>query len=464
MKATLAGRLFNVPLLVEASYLETVCRFAQSRITGESVDIDYTGKAPANDLKYFSMVDGNESVASEAVPQKNANIAIVPVMGSLMQRANGIDAMSSSGRGYNTIKNDINSSIRDDDIGGIAMHVATGGGEVAGNFDLSRWIRDIQSQTDKPVWALVDESAYSAGYSIASSADRIHTTRSGGVGSIGVVIAHANYEKMMKKQGVQVTYVHAGKNKVDGNPYQALEGEALSDMRKDIEYHYSHFVELVANNRGISDQAVRDTEAKTFNSDDALQLGLVDAVMSTDESLQEFFEHINTPNRISVSSQGISSPVDNPADGSAVKTTESENMTDVSTITAADVEKAVTDERSRILALLEHDNAGNTSAVVKIANMGLDAEQSIQMMDLVASPEAQVQTTEADASAKDEADVKASALSDIKATLDKIMASGETNGVNTNASKDHDEDVKIKPETVDETYERVMNADRGVLQ
>ncbi len=289
----LANRLFNTPLLVSPTYLETVCRFMEGRLAGEKnvPGLVYEGKEPVKTTSFYCEVDSSPVVSDEVNSDAPAQIAMVPVMGSLFQRPRGI----SGGRDYKAIKEDIKFVLSDSDVGGIALMLDTPGGELAGNFDLSRWIKNIQSETGKPIWSIVDEAAYSAGYSIASAGERIITTRSGGVGSIGVVVAHANYEKAMEDAGIEVTYIHGGKHKVDGNPYKALSADVLAEWQASIDFHYGDFVELVAQNRDMKESDIRSTEARTFNSAEALRIRLVDEVMTADDALREFYAHINKP-------------------------------------------------------------------------------------------------------------------------------------------------------------------------
>ena len=72
---------------------------------------------------------------------------------------------------------------------------------VAGNFDLVD--RIFAARGVKPIRAYAAESAYSAAYSIASAADDITVSRTGGVGSIGVVTVHADYSQALDAGGDQ---------------------------------------------------------------------------------------------------------------------------------------------------------------------------------------------------------------------------------------------------------------------
>lgn len=174
----------------------------------------------------------------------------------------------------------------------IALVINSGGGEVAGNFDLVDFMYGFRGT--KPVQAFVNEAAYSAAYSIASVADRITMTRTGGVGSIGVVTAHMDVSRMMEERGVKVTFIHAGEHKVDGNAYEALSPEVKNRMQTRIDGLYDIFVATVSRNLGLDEQAIRDTEALTYSADDAISIGLAHDVRAFDDAVAAFSGGLDT--------------------------------------------------------------------------------------------------------------------------------------------------------------------------
>jgi ClpP class serine protease len=64
---------------------------------------------------------------------------------------------------------------------------------------------------------VASEGALSAAYAIASTADRFWVTRTGELGSIGVVAAHLDESGADAQAGHRWSFVHAGARKVDGN-------------------------------------------------------------------------------------------------------------------------------------------------------------------------------------------------------------------------------------------------------
>ena len=77
---------------------------------------------------------------------------------------------SSGQTSYEGIAAQIEAAAQDPSVRGVALEIDSFGGEVAGVFDLADRIRTLRSP--KPVWAFVAAHAFSAGYALASQADR----------------------------------------------------------------------------------------------------------------------------------------------------------------------------------------------------------------------------------------------------------------------------------------------------
>lgn len=188
--------------------------------------------------------------------------------------------------GYPYIRKAVERGMADPAVERIAFVINSGGGEVAGNFDMVDGIYAFRGQ--KPMLALVDEHAYSAAYSIASVADKIVVTRTGGVGSIGVVTSHLDASAALDRMGYKITFIHAGAHKVDGNPYSALPEAVKNRMQARIDGLYDIFVSTVARNLGLSAEAIRGTEALTYSAEEAVALGLAHEIAPADKALAAF--------------------------------------------------------------------------------------------------------------------------------------------------------------------------------
>lgn len=194
--------------------------------------------------------------------------------------------------GYEYVRRAYSRGMEDPEVRGIAFVINSGGGEVAGNFDLVDAL--YARRSEKPTISLVSEHAYSAAYSIASAASKISMPRTGGVGSIGVLTAWVGLSKALEKQGIEVKLIHAGKHKVDGNPYADLPKEVQARIQARIDALYDIFTATVARNLGLDEQAIRDTEALTYGADDAVRIGLAHEVRAFDDAMAAFSSAPNT--------------------------------------------------------------------------------------------------------------------------------------------------------------------------
>lgn len=210
-------------------------------------------------------------------------IAFIPMRGTLVHR-NGDPWYGT--RGYDDIRREFDAAVADPDVAGIVFDIHSGGGMVYGNFELAEHIR--KNRDEKPSLSVVNAGAMSGAYSLGSSAKKMVSTPSGDSGSIGVLTMHVDMSKALEKFGVAISLIHAGEHKVDGNPFNPLPDNVRADMQTRLDGMWQKFISVVAVNRGMSEQAVRDTQARVYQADDAVKIGLVDAVMSPQDAVASF--------------------------------------------------------------------------------------------------------------------------------------------------------------------------------
>ncbi|MBK7543241.1 MAG: S49 family peptidase [Candidatus Competibacteraceae bacterium] len=140
----------------------------------------------------------------------------------------------------------------------------------------------VAARSVKPIHACINDMAASAGYWIASAAEKISATKTSRVGSIGVRAMHIDMSKMLADIGYKVTEIYAGSHKIDGTPYAPLGPEALAAFQASIDYTYGLFVSAVAANRNLDRAAVIATQAAMFDPPAAKKAGLIDAIETPD--------------------------------------------------------------------------------------------------------------------------------------------------------------------------------------
>ena len=276
------SRLYNTPLAIEFDKLRVIEGVFRRHLIGDGPSPQAALSRPDPDSRRsYAVSDGG--------------VAIIPVQGTLVQRSSGLDAESGL-TSYARIGAQMRDALADDQIRAILMEIDSPGGEVAGLFDLADAI--FQARNAKPVWAIANESAYSAAYAIASAAERIVLPRTAGAGSIGVVAMHMDQSAKDAKQGYVYTPVYAGARKIDGSEHFPLSDEARDSLQTEVDRLYGLFVSTVARNRGIDTDTVRATEAGWLNPQEAVAGGFADGVATFADTLAELERRAAPPNGI----------------------------------------------------------------------------------------------------------------------------------------------------------------------
>lgn len=271
----LKNRILNQPLLVEASYAQTLFGALADKLDIDQLTFGAT-KLSHDELK--DLAAGYGDARGERKPYAvKGSTALIDVSGSLVAKSSYLDAMSGI-CGYDKIKADLDYALNDEDVNDITFLMNSSGGEVIGCFELADYIHSKRGT--KKMTAMVQGLACSACYMLASACDEIYASETSYTGSIGVITAHTSYEKMLDDQGIKITLITSGKNKADGNPYSDLPDEVLAKIEANLLEIHTMFAERVASFRGISVEAVFNTQASTYLGKQALEVNLIDGIVS----------------------------------------------------------------------------------------------------------------------------------------------------------------------------------------
>ena len=278
MSATLsllADRLFDRPLLVEASKGAAI-------VTALADRLEVAGALPAPSAPYRRP---NRAASFDKV----SGIAVLPVIGTLVHRGDSLDALSGV-VSYVRLQNDLTALLAEPSVTGILLDIDSGGGEVAGLQELADFL--LAARAIKPIWAFANTRAASAAYWLAACCERVIVAPHGAVGSIGVLVQHQDVSKALEKRGVVTSFVFAGRHKVDGNPFEPLPDSVRARLQTQVDALYAEFVATVAKAREIEPVIVRGTEALMIGAEQAVTIGLADAVGTYGATLQAFAEEL----------------------------------------------------------------------------------------------------------------------------------------------------------------------------
>jgi signal peptide peptidase SppA len=309
-------------------------------------------------------------------------LAFIPVSGITVHR---MDAhIEGWFTGYDFIQASFARAMQDPDVKAVILDISSPGGEVHGAFETADMI--AQARGTKPIYAVVDGYAYSAGYALASAADKIFVAQTGGLGSVGVVTMHVDMSGALEQAGISVEYIYAGSHKVDGNPYQALSESARTSIKSRIEESYNVFVSTVATNRGMSPDAVRATEAAFFSGPAAKQVGFADAIMSPREAVLAILGELSG----SRSTNAGGSKMEHEADNAQAPDTAAQ---------AAAVTEDKKSERVRIAAITTSDEAKGREDLASHLAFETDMDAEAAKLVLAKAPKVAEQAAEANGAA-----------------------------------------------------------------
>ncbi len=377
----LSHRLLNTPLLIHPAKAEVILGALSGRIGFEAGLFNVEEGAEGPDASRFvgstRRGDGSASIARTA-----DGVAIIPVLDTLVNRGAWLDSRSGL-TSYEGIAAQLRAAGQDPDVRSVLLDISSPGGEAAGMAGLADLIRSVR-QT-KPITAFVNDMAASAAYGIASAANEIVISPTSMVGSIGVVMLHADRSGELAAQGVKPTLIFAGSHKVDGNPFEPLSDAVRADLQASVDAHYRQFIDTVALGRGsrLTADMARATEARTFIGLEAIALGLADRVASFDEVLASL-------------SRANTSPTTRPSgrharkEGIQMSTDDTPPDADNSGISRAEHEAAVNlarhEERSRIAGIINSDAAQGrmAQAMVLATETTLSLQEATRL--LLAAP------------------------------------------------------------------------------
>lgn len=276
----LAARLFGAPLLIHRPKLDVILSVLGSRVGLPDLSVP-TGFAPP---------DRNAAQSESSAGQ--SGIAVIPIYGTLVRRTQGLEAQSGL-TSYAGIAMALDTALADPNVAAIVLDIDSPGGESSGVFDLADRIR--AATAIKPVWAVANDMAFSAAYALASAASRLIVSRTGGVGSIGVIAMHVDQSVKDQQDGIAYTAVFAGDRKNDLNPHAPITGEAQSFLQGEVNRIYDLFATTVAKHRGMGVNTIKSTQAALFFGADAVSSGLADDVGTLDDAIRQINSMLLTP-------------------------------------------------------------------------------------------------------------------------------------------------------------------------
>lgn len=270
----LKAKLLNTPHLIDEQSFNVILSYINDR--------NATGILAERDDD-----DEDKYERSRFLYNDESRTAILYIEGPLTAKSTGME-MLCGGTSYEGLKEDFADAV---ELGAktVVFMTDSGGGEASTMVDTANYLRKMADDNDVKIISYVDGGmAASAAYGIICVSDEIVAQADSDIGSIGVLVRLMNDSKHLEKEGYERTFVTAGSEKVPFSEDGSFRKEFLEDIQYKVDKLYESFTSHVATHRGMSVEAVKATEARTYLADDAMRIGLVDKVMSLDD----FYEYL----------------------------------------------------------------------------------------------------------------------------------------------------------------------------
>lgn len=210
-------------------------------------------------------------------------VAVVPIMGPLMPRANAFEQISGA-TSLQLLALDLGLAARNPDVKSILLEVDSPGGSAFGPGEFADLVRETAQS--KRVVAYVGGMAASAAYWVASATDEIVANKGAMLGSIGTVV-RLMVQEGPDRDGFRDFEIVSG-NAENKRP-DPREDSGLEEIRREIDAIEAIFLEAVARNRNMSVEQVIEAGRRggVQIGADAVRAGLADRIGTFEDVLAE---------------------------------------------------------------------------------------------------------------------------------------------------------------------------------
>lgn len=165
----------------------------------------------------------------------------------------------------------------DDYAKALILTISSPGGTTFGGERIYKAIKRVSDK--KPVVADIRTLAASAGYMIAAASDHIVAGETSIVGSIGVIFQYPQVSELLEKIGVSYEEIKSSPLKAEPSPFHPASDEAVAMINSMVIDSYDWFVDLVAENRGLTRvETLKIADGSIFTGRQSLENKLIDSL------------------------------------------------------------------------------------------------------------------------------------------------------------------------------------------
>jgi protease-4 len=175
----------------------------------------------------------------------------------------------------------------DGNVKAIVLEIDSPGGEVTASDEIYNAVVKVRAK--KPVVVYMDSLAASGGYYVSCGGKFLMANETTITGSIGVIIQTLNYEQLFNKIGLASVVFKSGKFKDILNGARPMTPEERDLIQSFVMQTYDKFVGIVARERGVPADTLRNTiaDGRILSGKDALNNKLIDGLGQIDDAFNK---------------------------------------------------------------------------------------------------------------------------------------------------------------------------------
>lgn len=185
----------------------------------------------------------------------------------------------------------MNVLIEDEYNDGIFLYLNTPGGYMYETDELYLKLMRYKEKTGRKIYVYIGSQACSGGFYVAMAGDYIAAGRMSELGNVGLWTQTYSYAGLYDMLGIENEVIVTGDNKLEGHP-TLTDGQRELVMAR-LEEGLGFFVQVIMDGREMTQEQARElTDGRIFTATQALDKGMIDAVLSYDDAkdnMQTFF-------------------------------------------------------------------------------------------------------------------------------------------------------------------------------
>jgi len=284
--AQIIGKMTSAPWMITPEALKMILEIMESHMSGTLTQDE---------------INRRMSQVEPRATKNQGALGVLSLSGPIFPKANLMTEMSGA-TSIEQFRSDFRGMLADDNISSILLDVDSPGGLSEQIPEMAAEIYDARGT--KPIYAIANAAANSAAYYIASQADKMFSTPSGQLGSIGTYNVHTDDSKKAEMEGIKRTVISAGRFKAVGE--QPLTEDGRQYLQGHINSVNDDFIADVARGRGVESDVVRRNygEGGIVTPRQALESGMIDGIATFDEVVQSMTQGGSIAPTVSVTAGG----------------------------------------------------------------------------------------------------------------------------------------------------------------